>query len=317
MEREAGHERVRGDPFVPTSVRALLDGGNVLLQPGDIVMTPVLACAERYVVPPGCRLGASLHAMGDVEIGRGVEIAEDVVASGTILWQGGTQSGARNLVGRVIHFGAPPGSITGGIWCETMQSDGNGLSLPAGASVRGIVVIGSAPPEAFVVGNDAQVGGLFVPGAVETRSKVVIGHLAAEGAVTVGRKNRIGCVEGAEVRVAPDALITFILSRGPVEVAGKSMVDTIRAGGEITLGVGVSISGSVLVSEQGDFHFAGGQGWHTQPTHWFYRRPDDSLYPYEPGVPRPEESSLVALRMLNHQLWRQAERLAEGVGKHL
>jgi hypothetical protein len=128
--------------------------------------------------------------------------------------------------------------------------------------------------------------------------------------VRTGRHNRIGVLEGHDIRIERDSRVAHLIGRGSVQVAQGSIVDTIRAEGDITLAPGVIVTGHVLSSATGSFHAGEGEAWHLRREHWFYQLPDESLQPYSPDDSRPRGSRLVALQALTHPLWKQAQLVA-------
>lgn len=310
LEEEAQKGRVREESFLPTSLKSLTDGYTVALQPGDIVPGPLLTRAERFTIPAGSQIGESVYGLGQVEIEQDCQIMGDVLALAEIDWRGGAESSVRNLVAPQIHLRAPAGVVYGGIWCDTIHSDERDAHLLPGLLVQGQVVVDEPAEGVLVVGADTHIGGLYVQGTIESQRGVVISHLIAQGPVRIGRNNRIGQVEGSEVWVESGSQVGQIISHGDVAIKRGVTVDSIRAVGHISLDANVTITGSALLSEQGQLRIPEGNAWHMQRQRWFYRLPDQSLHPYVEGESPPPNSSLLALRSLTHHLWAQLESLA-------
>lgn len=310
LKDEAQQDRVRRELFVPHSVPALEQSSEPLLQPGDLVRTPILTRQATYQVPPRCQLAGSLHSLGTVELGESVQVAQDVLACNTIRWQGGAHSTVRTLVAPHVHIGSPAGTVLGGIWCDTLTSDEKGADLAPGLVVQGIVVVDAPTNGLLVVGANSQMGGLYVQGNIETQRHVTASYLQASGSVQLGRDNHLGYVQARQIHAATNCQLGVLVSEETIHLAKGSVVDTLRAQGDVVLEQGVTITGNLMVSELGIFKVPVGPGWHSQRDHWFYALPDESLLPYSEESARPPNSRLVALRSLSHALWQQIERLS-------
>ncbi|MBA3531618.1 MAG: hypothetical protein H0T73_06865 [Ardenticatenales bacterium] len=310
LEEEAGKERVRDEQFIPLSIQALNLSDEVALQPGDRVLGPIFSRTEQFRVPPGSQLGASLYGLGSIEVGENSQIIGDILALEQILWQGGATSSVRNLVAPRIRLSTPAGLIYGGIWCDTLYSDEKDAHVLPGTVVQGQVIVDEPADGVVVVGAESQLGGLQVQGTVETQRGVAASHIYANGPIRIGRNNRVGYVEGTDVWVESGSQIGQIVSSGDVALKRGVTVDTIRAVGNISLDANVTVTGSVLLSEQGQLRISGDKGWHTQRERWFYLLPDQELQPFVEGNAPPANSSLLALRSLTHLLWKQVQELS-------
>lgn len=303
--------RIRQEPFVPMTVADLREGSDPALQPGDLVRTPILARGERFVVPHGCQIATSLHALGSVVLGAGVRVTGDLLACETIQWQGGAESFAQNLCAREIWIAAPGATVGGGIWCDRLHATGDeGVSLPAETTVRGVVVVAAPADGRAVIGADCRIGGLAVRGGAELRAGSQVSHLQAAGPVRLGMGSRAGYVEGAAVVAERGAQAGIIVSQGEVTLRRDVVVDSVRAQGDIFIDGDATVTGTLLLSTDGDFHIPEGPGWQSHRDHWFWLLPGNRLRPYRPGGERPAESGLIAVRSLTHRLWQQAEQLA-------
>jgi len=310
IESRAPDERVRHEPFLPVSVETLSDRSDPVLYPGDIVRTSILSRQAEFHVPPHCQLGDNLLALGSLTIGEGVTIMKDVLAQDTIRWAGGAQSSVRNVVARHIHLDASPGSILGGVWCDSFDCAVEGVDLPPDCSIRGVVVVDEPLEGRLTIGAHSQIGGLYVKGHVETQARVTVSYMQAKGDVSISRNNHIGYIQANEVEAASNCQLGVILSDQNVQLAEGCVVDTIRAHGDIVLDESVIVTGNTLLSEKGDFYIKPHTGWHSQRQHWFYVLPGDELQPYVDDMPRPSDSKLLIIRGLTHSLWKQIERLA-------
>jgi hypothetical protein len=312
LEEQADRERIREDPFVPTSLETLAEAGDFVLHAGDVIRSPLLIRNTEYAIPPHCQLTASLHALGSVEIGQGVQITEDVLASDTIRWRGGAKSVVRNLVAPHVHLDSPSGTIQGGIWCNTLSSNEQKIDLAADSVVQGVVVVDQPTNGKLIVGRGSRVGGLYVQGDIETKAEVSCSSIQAQGNIQIGRQNQIGFIEGNQISANRHSKLGVIVSHGTVKLAKSCVVDTIRAQEDIVLDETVIVTGHVLLSEEGRLHIPPGTRWHSRREHWFYMLAGDtqSLQPYTDELARPAQSQLLVIRALTHSLWEQIVRLS-------
>ncbi|MGB0386440.1 MAG: hypothetical protein ACPGWR_16640 [Ardenticatenaceae bacterium] len=311
IEEQVSELRVRGDPFVPVSVGMLSESKDPVLHPGDVVRTTILARDAKFAVPPYCQIDESVLGMGSLHVSEGVTIGGDLLAHDAIHWEGGATSSVRHLVARDIYLSSPPGTIRGGIWCDSLLSaDIKGVNLPPDTVIEGVAVVDGASEGTFVVGAHSRLGGLYIEASVETQPQVTISHLQVSGKVELGRNNQIGYVEGTSVTADSNCRLGVLVSNGGVELGKGGVVDTIRAQGDIVLDESVVVTGHTLLSEKGNLYIKPGTGWHTNREHWFYVLPGEVLQPYGDDMPRPPHSKLLVIRTLTHSLWKQIERLS-------
>ncbi len=309
LQRQGTSDRVRNDPYVPTHLSTLDTATFPPLQAGDIIASPILATAERFHIPTQCQVEAPVQVTGALHIERDVRAAEDMTSEQEIIWHGGTQSTVHNLIAPRIRLESPAGTVQGGIWCDSLAPDAGGTHLPPNVKIEGVVVV-DKPDAAVVVGRDAAISGLVVEGSVRTEHGVSLSHVKARDSLQLGRNNHIGYAEAASIQADKETHIGVLISHGTVQLGAGCIIDSLRAEGDVVLDGAVTFTGQTVVTQNGIFRFPADSGWHSKREHWFYALPDQTLLPYRPDLPRPSESSLVALRSLTHQLWQQVNHVA-------
>ena len=309
LQQQGSSERVRHDVFVPDSLNALETASLPPLQSGDILASPILAQAERFHIPAHCQIESPVQVLGTLHLERDIHAAETVCAEEQSIWHGGTRSEVQNLVAPRIKIESPAGTVRGGICCDVLTPDAGGTHLPSHLNVKGVIVV-EKTDGTIVIGHEASLGGLVVQGAVRSEHGVVVRHLSVRDGVQLGRNNSIGYLEAATVQADRDTRIGTVVSRGSVQLGSGCVVDSLRAVGDITFDGEVTVTGDVVMSQNGTMRIPAGDQWCSQRNHWFYALPDQSIIPYRPDTPRPERSALLALRSLTHSLWSQTNQVA-------